>query len=114
MNTIGKTVLEHRGYFGSVEIDIDSNTLSGTVHGLNDVVHYEADNPRALEQAFRDSLEDYLAFCAERGESPERPYSGKFNARVGPDIHRKAASLAAAEGVSMNEIIVRALSREIG
>ena len=30
-------------------------------------------------------MEDYLAFCEERGETAERPFSGKFNLR-GQDL----------------------------
>jgi predicted HicB family RNase H-like nuclease len=31
-----------------------------------------------LEKAFRDSVDDYLDFCAERGEEPDKPFSGRF------------------------------------
>lgn len=113
MNSIAKTLLEHQGYFGSVEIDVESDRLHGTVQGINDIIHYEAESPRALEQAFRDSVTDYLAFCADRNEKPERPYSGRFNARIAPATHRKAASMAAAQGVSLNDLVIRALEREI-
>ncbi len=38
--------------------------------------------------AFHDSVDDYLTFCAERGEEPEKPYSGKFVVRVEPELHK--------------------------
>jgi len=37
-------------------------------------------------------------------------YSGKFNVRVPASLHRKLASLAVKEGVSLNQYIVYALS----
>ncbi len=105
--------LEHAGYFGSVEYDIESGTLHGTVQGLVDVVTYEAKTLPALAKAFRGSVNDYLAFCAERGEQPDRTYSGRFNARLTPDMHRLAATLADVSGVSLNDLVAVALENEI-
>jgi len=58
-----------------------------------------------VEQAFRDSIDDYLAFFAERGERPDRPYSGKIPLRVSPETHRRAATRAQAAGMSLNQWI---------
>ena len=41
-------------------------------------------------------------------------YSGKFNVRVPASLHRKLASLAVKEGVSLNQYIVYALSHTAG
>lgn len=42
---------------------------------------FEGASVEEVQQAFRKSVDDYLAFCAERGESPEKPFSGKFVVR---------------------------------
>ena len=47
-----------------------------------------------VEQAFKGSVDDYLAFCAERGETPDRTFSGKVPLRLDPDLHRRAAARA--------------------
>ena len=107
------TILAHAGYFGSIESDLENGTLHGTVQGLRDVVTYEAKTLPALVKAFRGSVNDYLAYCEERGEQPDRPYSGKFGARLTPEMHRQAAALAEIEGVSLNDLVARALEREI-
>ena len=39
-----------------------------------------------------------------------RAYSGKFNLRVGEQLHRKLAMEAAAENLSLNQYILRRLS----
>lgn len=41
---------------------------------------------------------------------PKKTYSGKFVARVGPDLHAHLASLAAEKGVSLNHLIVQLLA----
>src|SRR5262249_23937678 len=52
-----------------------------------------------------DSVDDYLEFCAERGESPEKPYSGHFVVRIEPELHRALANWAEAQSVSLNRAV---------
>ncbi len=103
-------MLQHKGYFGTVEAD--EGGFVGRVSGLKDVITFEGETFSEVEQAFRDSIDDYLAFCAERGEQPDRPYSGKIPLRVDPEVHRKAAARAQAEGVSLNAWIARRIGAE--
>ena len=58
---------------------------------LRDVIVFEGDSVEEVEQAFRESVDDYLAFCAERGEEPEKPYSGKSIVGIPPALHREAS-----------------------
>ncbi|WP_368744729.1 type II toxin-antitoxin system HicB family antitoxin [Desertibaculum subflavum] len=98
-------MLEYKGYVGTVEAD--EGTFAGRVIGLRDVITFEGASFAEVEQAFRDSIDDYLAFCAERGEAPDRPYSGKIPLRIDPELHRRAATRAEAEGLSLNQWIAR-------
>jgi len=34
-------------------------------------------------------VDDYLDFCRERGEPPEKAVSGRFVLRVSPELHRQ-------------------------
>lgn len=38
-----------------------------------------------LKEAPKDSVEDYLEFCAAKDKQPEKPYSGRFNVRLEPE-----------------------------
>ena len=84
-------------------VDADEDAFVGWVAGLRDVVTFEGATYAEVEQAFRDSLDDRLAFCAERSEPPDRPYSGEILLRVDPELHRRAAAQAQAAGVSPNQ-----------
>jgi predicted HicB family RNase H-like nuclease len=64
--------LEYKGYAAG-RIELDDGTFSGTVAGLHDVIHFEGTTAEELEQAFRDSIDAYLGFCARRGEIPDKP-----------------------------------------
>lgn len=101
-------MMQYKGYMaGPIDIDPDDGTLSGTVAGLRDVIHFEGATAAELAQAFRDSIDAYLDLCAERGQQPDKPFNGKILLRTQPDLHRKAALGAAAEGVSISQWISR-------
>jgi predicted HicB family RNase H-like nuclease len=68
MNNI--PTLVYKGYTAQVEFDEDAQIFHGEVVNLRDVITFEATTTAALPQAFTESVEDYLVFCAERGEKP--------------------------------------------
>ena len=98
-------MLEYNGYIGTVEAE--DGVFVGRVAGLRDVITFEGTSFAEVERAFRESIDDYLAFCAQRGEPADRPYSGRIPLRVSPDTHRRAAMRAQAEGLSLNQWIAR-------
>jgi predicted HicB family RNase H-like nuclease len=101
-------MMEYKGYTaGPIDFDPEDGTFSGTVAGLRDVIHFEGATARELTRAFRQSIDSYLELCAETGQQPDRPFNGKILVRTEPELHRKAALRAAAEGVSLNRWISR-------
>lgn len=83
-------MMEYKGYIGKVEIDDEAGILHGEVINIRDVITFEGKSVDEIQKAFRESIDDYLDFCAQRGESPEKPFSGKFVLRLPPELHRKA------------------------
>lgn len=101
-------MIEYKGYTASpIDFDPESNTFSGTVAGLRDVIHFEGSTARELARAFRESIDSYLELCAETGQQPDRPFNGKILVRTDAALHRKAALRASAEGVSLSQWISR-------
>jgi predicted HicB family RNase H-like nuclease len=98
-------MLEYKGYIGTLEAE--DGVFFGRVAGLRDVITFEGTTFAEVEQAFQESVEDYLAFCAELGEPPDWPYSGRIPLRVSPETHRRAAMHAQSEGLSLNQWIAR-------
>jgi len=95
-------MIEYKGYIGQVEFDDEANIFHGEVINLRDVVTFQGATVHELRKAFHDSVDDYLAFCAERGEAPEKPYSGRFVVRVEPELHKAVAMHAKVEHKSLN------------
>ena len=106
------TLLKYKGYAGTVDVDPEARILHGTVLGIRDVVTFEAKTPRSIEKAFRDSVDDYLAFCEEEGKDPDRPYSGRLVLRMPGELHRKLDILARAHHTSINQLAVAMLEAE--
>ena len=94
--------MEYKGYFTKVEFDDEANIFHGEVINLRDVITFQGETVDELRQAFHDSVDDYLEFCAERGEEPEKPYSGRFSVRVEPELHKNIAIEARKTGKSLN------------
>ena len=107
-------MMEHRGYIGSVTDVEDDGTLYGRVVNLrSDHVDFQGRTGEEIREAFRESIEIYLEICKERGQDPEKPFSGKFIVRVGTEVHRRLFLLSRAEGLSLNSLVVRAVEREL-
>lgn len=95
-------MMEYKGYAGQVEFDDDASVFHGEVINLRDVVTFQGSTVGELRKAFEESVDDYLEFCAERGETPEKPYSGKFMVRLEPELHKMLAIRAKKERKSLN------------
>lgn len=50
-----------------------------------------------------------MEFCAEIGKEPQKEYSGLFNVRISPELHREVSVFAQAEGVTLNKAVERAI-----
>ena len=94
--------MKYKGYEGTVKFDEEAGIFYGEVINTRDVITFQGTSVKELQKAFRDSIDDYLAFCEERGEEPDKPFSGQFVVRVNPDVHRAVSQLAAKEGKSLN------------
>jgi len=108
-----KSMMKFKGYHAKIDYDDDAIVFHGRVLGINDVINFEGDCVEELNKAFRDSVTDYLALCKERGENPEKPFSGKFEVRIQPDLHELLYERAAEEGISINKFVNQVLEQEL-
>jgi predicted HicB family RNase H-like nuclease len=111
--SVAINTIEYKGYIGVIEYDNEAGIFHGEVINLRDVITFQGVCVDELRNALRDSVEDYLQFCAERGEEPEKPFSGNFPLRLDPELHRKIYIEARREGKSLNRWINEALEKEL-
>ena len=106
-------VLEYKSYFTKVEYSVEDKVLHGKIEGIKDLVTFECDKASEAEAKFREAVDDYLAFCEDIGQEPEKPFKGVFNIRLTPKLHKKAAIEAAREGITLNQFVVRSVESQL-
>ena len=104
-----KNILNHKGFIGSFSFSAEDEVFYGRLEGIEDLVTFEGSTVEDLKLAFKEAVEDYLAICKEVGKSSFKSFKGSFNVRVQPKIHRKAFLKAIEMGVSLNQLVEKAL-----
>ena len=106
-------MMEYKGYLGIVEFDAEARIFHGDIINTRDVITFQGTTVKEIEKAFKESIDDYITWCKEEGVEPEKPYSGKFNVRLSPELHRKIVILAKQRGISLNSFVEKAITNEI-
>ena len=105
------TMMEYKGYIGSVEYSDEDELFHGRLEFIRDLVTYEGTDAKGLKQAFHEAVDDYLALCEAQGRKPEVPLKGSFNVRPGRELHRRAMLFARRKGLNLNAVVSEALRR---
>ncbi|MRG56188.1 toxin-antitoxin system HicB family antitoxin [Phyllobacterium sp. SYP-B3895] len=105
--------MHYKGYEAVIDFDEEADLFHGEIINLRDVITFQGSSASELKTALAASIEDYLAFCAERGEEPEKPFSGQFVVRTEPSLHKAISGAARRAGVSLNKWVVATLERSI-
>jgi predicted HicB family RNase H-like nuclease len=100
-----KDYLSYKQYLGSVHFSNSDKVFYGKIEGINDLVTFEADNVKDLEQNFKMAVLDYLETCKSLNKTPEKSYKGSFNVRVSSDTHKSISRLAIQYGLNLNELV---------
>lgn len=106
-------MLTYKRYIGHVEFDSDAEIFHGEVINTRDIITFQGKTVSEIKKSFRESIDDYLSFCKERGEQPDKPFSGKFNLRIEPELHRQVYIAAKHHKMSLNQWIADAIKHHI-
>ena len=105
------STMTYKGYAARIEYSDEDGCFIGHIAGIRDIVGFHAESVKELRAAFQEAVNDYLATCEKSGRSPQKPYSGRLMLRVPPDVHARAAMMAEAHGMSLNQWAAEVLSR---
>ena len=96
--------MNYQGHQAAVTFDEEADNT-------RDVITFQGRSVDELRTAFKDSVDEYLKFCEERGREPDKPFSGRVALRIPLSLHRTASSAAHAEGKSLNSWLTEAVER---
>ena len=105
--------LKHKGYIGSVQFSEDAGVFKGKIEGIDSLVTFEGSSIKELTDNFQKAVDDYVVYCNEQGIPAKKSYSGTLNIRISPSTHNSIADYAAAEGITINAFIKRALEKAV-
>jgi predicted HicB family RNase H-like nuclease len=97
------STMTYKEYAARIEYSDEDGCFIGHIAGIKDVIGFHAETVKELRAAFEEAVDDYLATCTKLGRAPQKPYSGKLMLRVPPEVHARAAMMAQAHGVSINQ-----------
>lgn len=110
---MSKNVIVIGGYNAVVSYDSEIEMFRGEFLGLNGGADFYATSVETLHQEGAISLNTFLDVCKEKGIEPIKQFSGKFNARIPPELHEKLVIAAAAQGKSLNDFVRQAIEHEV-
>ncbi|MBD8593842.1 MULTISPECIES: type II toxin-antitoxin system HicB family antitoxin [unclassified Pseudomonas] len=103
-------LLQHRGYFGSIEASPEDDCLYGKAQFIRALISYEGQTVAQLIAAFRAAVDDYLETCADLKVTPEISCKGSFNVRIGHELHLAASIAANRQSITLNDLTKQALA----
>jgi predicted HicB family RNase H-like nuclease len=95
-------MLNYKGYLGEAFYDDEIGMFSGRVINAKAIGTFYGKTVEEVESEFRKTIDYYLDLCRRKDVEPEKPFSGKFNLRLTPELHRKIYLASSEEGKSIN------------
>jgi len=105
--------LHYKGYIGNIKFIEDKEIFYGKLEFINDLITFEGTSVKELKKDFHRAVDEYIDDCRELGKEPEKPFKGRFPARINPELHRRVAFQAMHQNISLNQYVEKALERAI-
>lgn len=102
-------MMQYKDYLGSICYSDEDQIFYGKVEYIRSLISFEGEDVPSLRANFETAIDDYFALCEDKGITPEKPFKGTFNIRVGSQLHRQAALFAQEQGVNLNKLVTDAL-----
>ena len=105
--------MKYKGYEAVIEYDEVDRLFFGRVINTRDVISFDGTTVEELQQSFEAVIDEYLEDCKQEGKEPNKAYSGQFNLRISPELHRKISLEAKKQNLSLNSFVEQELNRAV-
>ena len=107
-------MMKYKGYRATIAYDEDDKIFVGEVFGVADSLNFHGSSISELEESFHNCIDNYIDLCAQAGKEPEKEFSGSFNVRTTPALHKEASEYAAENGITLNQVVSKAIEVFLG
>ncbi len=105
--------MKYKGYEAVIEYDEVDRLFFGRVINTKDIISFDGTTVEELQQSFEAVIDEYLEDCKQEGKEPDKAYSGQFNLRISPELHRKISIEAKKQNLSLNSFVEETLNKAI-
>ena len=105
--------MKYKGYEATIEYDDVDRIFFGRVINTRDIISFDGKSVAELKQSFQAVIEEYLEDCKREGKEPDRAFSGQFNLRITPELHRRLSIEAKKRNVSLNTLVEEVLTEAV-
>lgn len=102
-------LMEYKGYKASICYDKEDEIFVGEVFGVNDLLSFHGKSIDELKSSFHNCIDNYLDLCQSINKEPDKYFSGCFNVRTNPSLHKRLSEYAVINNCSLNQVITMAL-----
>lgn len=105
-------MLKYKNYTAHVTYEDEAKVFFGVVDNIGDngdVITFRSEKEEEIEKKFQEMIDFYLGCCANDKTIPARPFMGKIVLRASPTLHQEIYIKAKQEGVSLNQLAVKAI-----
>ena len=106
-------LMRYKGYWAKVQYSEEDNCFWGKIEGIRDSITFEGTSVDELRKDFEGAIDDYIEWCKADGVEPQKQYSGSFNIRIDPELHREASLISKIKDISLNQFVERAIAKEV-
>lgn len=105
--------MKYKGYEAVIEYDEIDRLFFGRVINTRDVISFDGTTVEELQQSFEAVIDEYLEDCQREGKEPNKAFSGQFNLRISPELHRKISIEAKKQDISLNSFVEQTLEKTV-
>lgn len=103
--------MKYKGYEAVIEYDEIDRLFFGRVINTRDIISFDGRTVDELQQSFEAVIDEYLEDCQREGKEPDKAFSGQFNLRISPELHRKISIESKKRNISLNSFVEQVLEK---
>ena len=104
--------LQYKGLKGTIEYSEEDNVLCGRLLVKGDMISYEGETVKALEEGFHEAVDGYLDICQKQGRTAVHAEDDEIGVSLSSFLYEKAFQYAEISREELMDTALRAYLEE--